>query len=105
VSLLRRGAAAAAGVIAALAIAAPVAGASAAKPRAATKPRAVPFLAFPFLPAFIQPTIAHLLWSVVPPTGEAVPMAGPLVVDSVFNGPTAVVVSNAPAVGSVTGSP
>jgi hypothetical protein len=87
-----------------LAIAAPLAGASAAKPPV-PKPRAVPFLAFSFLPAFIQPAIANLLWSVGSAAGQAVPVAGPLVVDSVFNGPTSVVVSSAPAVGGVNGSP
>jgi hypothetical protein len=95
---LRRGAVWAAGVVAALAIAAPVAEASAAKPRA------IPFPVMSVLPAFIQPTIAHILSSVSPGTPVAVAAAGPGI-DDIFNGGTTVVVSTSSAVGSVNGSP
>ena len=93
----KRSAAALAGVVGALAIAAPIANAS-----AATTPAAVP--------AFDVSAWASL-WAGVPwsfagtPVGFAATAIGPTVIGSVFNGGTTVVVSTAPANGSVIGSP
>jgi hypothetical protein len=97
------------GVIAALAIGAPVAEASA----------ATPFHMPAFnAPAFHLPAIANLpavgalpafhgspLSFVGPSVGSVGVAIGPTVIGSVFNGGTTVVVSTAPAAGSVIGSP
>jgi hypothetical protein len=79
-----------AGVAAVLAIAAPIADAS------ATTPAASP--GFP-LPAFagVPPSF------VGPPAGSMAVAVGPTIIGAVFNGPTVVQVTNAPA-SSVVGS-
>jgi hypothetical protein len=92
---IRRLAALATAVIAALAIAAPVAEASAATPHA------VPVRAIASLPAANpQPPS-----SVEPSVDRAAVANGPTLIGDVFNGPTTIVTSPSPAVGTVVGSP
>jgi hypothetical protein len=94
-SPIRRLGALATGVIAALAIAAPVAEASAATPHAAPPPGIASLpAANPQPPSAVEPSVAR-----------AAVANGPTLIGDGFNGPTAIVTSPSPAVGTVVGSP